>query len=202
MKKTIRKNIELGVLFGLVCAIALSFSCFEARCDELRNGVLRLHIIANSNCGYDQAIKLDVRDNIIEFIDEKGFESKSDVSKSIVEIEGKIREYLKVNNVGYDCRVFVGKSEFPTKEYNNISIPCGEYECVKVILGEGFGENWWCIAYPPLCFTESVTGDISEDGDERLKEYISNNSYNIIKGQRPEFKIKFKVVEVINSIFK
>ena len=66
MKKTIRKNIELGVLFGLICAIILSFARFEIRCDELRQGVLRLHIIANSNSPDDQALKLAVLDEILK----------------------------------------------------------------------------------------------------------------------------------------
>ena len=109
MKKVIRKNVELGVLFGLICAIALSFARFETQCDELRDGVLRLHIIANSDTKQDQELKLAVRDEILKNSTDI-FASCNTVEDAIITAESKIDDiseilnlnvniYLKLNNL-------------------------------------------------------------------------------------------------------
>ena len=114
MKKGIRKNIEIGVLFGLVCAVALSFSRFEARCEELRNGVLRLHIIANSDSKEDQNLKLAVRDEILQngvdifkncdTVDDAILTADSNIDK----INQIVEKVIKEKGFDYGAKVSVG----------------------------------------------------------------------------------------------
>ncbi len=167
---------------------------------DLSDNLLRLHIIANSDSEFDQDVKLKVRDRIIKEIGDKNFSDKKEVINSVDELTSVINEYLNKNSVGYSCTVYHLIDEFPTKDYNNISMPAGNYDCIKVVLGNGEGQNWWCVAYPPLCFTEEVCADMSSEGKENLKENLCDESYNIIEGGKTEYKIKFFAVEMINKL--
>lgn len=168
--------------------------------DNLSDNLLRLHVIANSDEVCDQEIKIMVRDRIINHINSEKLSSKKDVIYNLKDIEGDIKTYLAKIGAEYECQVYHTKSEFPQKRYNNISLPSGKYETIKVILGSGNGKNWWCIAFPPLCFTESVKGDISKSGEEQLTKELNTDVYEVIKRNKSEYKIKFKTVEVFNRI--
>ncbi|MDY3928454.1 MAG: stage II sporulation protein R [Clostridia bacterium] len=168
--------------------------------EDLSDNLLRLHIIANSDSEYDQNIKLMVRDRIINNIREKSFADKFDVVNNIEETKEDICGYMKKINAGYDCNIYCVTDEFPTKSYNNISMPAGRYECIKVVLGEGMGQNWWCVAYPPLCFTEEVCGSMSQKGREALKHNLDDEAFQIIDNEKNEYKIKFFAVETINKL--
>ena len=134
MKNTVRKNIETGVLFGLICAVVLSFARFEARCDELRQNILRLHIIANSDSDADQSLKLAVRDEIlkgsIEIFKEcdsvEGAEqtARSQLS-SLNDIANKV---IKQKGFAYTAEVSLGDSYFNTREYDDFTLPAGIYK--------------------------------------------------------------------------
>lgn len=167
--------------------------------DEISDKLLRMHILANSNSEYDQNIKIMVRDFVIEQIKEKEFKKKSDIIKSVEYLKDEVNSFLNEQDAEYECEIIVSDSTFMTKEYYDLSIPAGDYQALKIILGEGKGENWWCVAYPPLCFTESVTGKISDDGNILLNNILNDETYNIIKNNNIEYRIKFKTIELINS---
>ncbi len=167
--------------------------------NEISDKLLRMHILANSNDESDQNIKIKVRDFVIDDISMNDFSSKAEVVKNITQTEDKINEFLIKNGVRYGARVKIGDTKFKTKNYSDISIPAGNYQALKIILGAGEGENWWCVAYPPLCFTESVTGKISDDGNIKLNNILNKETYNIIKNNNVEYRIKFKTIELINS---
>lgn len=195
------RRITLLVL--LVCEFMMMGKVYsENITDEISDNLLRMHILANSDNACDQEIKIKVRDYVIEYINDKNIESKSDVIKSITDIKNNIDNFLRENGFHYKSKILVSNSKFDTRIYSNISIPAGEYQALKIILGEGKGKNWWCVAYPPLCFTESVTGEISSKGNKLLSELLNHEAYNIIKNDNIEYKIKFKSIELINSIFK
>ncbi len=168
--------------------------------EDLSENLLRLHIIANSDSEYDQNIKLEVRDKIIKEIGDKKFDDKEEVISSINDLTFLINDYLSKNNVDYSCVIYHLTDEFPTKDYSNISMPAGNYDCIKVVLGKGEGQNWWCVAYPPLCFTEEIYAQMSEDGKENLKNNLSDEAYNIIEGEKTEYKIKFFTMEIVNKV--
>ncbi len=194
---------RITLLILLACNFMMMGKVYsENITDEISDNLLRMHILANSDKVCDQEIKIKVRDYVIEYINDKNIESKSDVIKYITDMKKNIDNFLKENGFLYKSKILVSNSKFDTRNYSNISIPAGEYQALKIILGDGNGKNWWCVAYPPLCFTESVTGEISNKGNKLLSELLNDEAYNIIKNDNMEYKIKFKSIELINSIFK
>lgn len=199
MKKSIRKNIELGVLFGLICAIMLSFSRFEMRCDELRQGVLRLHIIANSDSEADQNLKLAVRDEILKSSTDifKGCDSVEDAiitaSKNIDEINIIANRVISQNGFNYKAHVSVEDKYFDTREYNDFTLPAGTYKSLVVDLGKAQGKNWWCVVFPCVC--------VPTARDASLSDSVSIEAANTAENA-PKYEIKFKTVELYEKFKK
>lgn len=192
------------LFFFLLLLCDVLFSCVvysQSVNTELSENLLRLHIIANSDNESDIKVKYEVRDEILKMVDGGKYENKEMVIGEIKSIEDKINDYLGIVGVNYECRIVCTISPFPTKKYNNILMPSGEYSCIKVILGEGRGENWWCVAYPPLCFTESVIGNISKEGETELKERLSAKTYDLIRNTS-ENEIRFLSVDIVNRLIQ
>lgn len=199
MKTNVRKNIELGVLFGLICAIILSFSRFEVRCDELRQGVLRLHIIANSDESADQNLKLAVRDAILENSVDI-FKQCNNVDDAVLTASGSVdaiadiaNSVIKENGFDYSAAVSVGDSYFDTREYENFTLPAGTYKSLIVKLGEAEGKNWWCVVFPCVCVPTAYDASLSDSVSSEAAETAQN---------APKYQIKFKTVEIYEEIKK
>ena len=120
--------------------------------------VLRLHVVADSDSEDDQRLKLDVRDELLRVSDKLFCECESVeaalavAKKNTTFLEDTARAVLKENSCNDDVRVVVGKEDYPRKKYGNYTFPAGEYLSVRVIIGSGEGQNWWCVLFPPLCF--------------------------------------------------
>ena len=89
-----------------------------------------------------------------------------------------------------------GKFYFPTKEYENVTLPAGEYDAVRMVLGEGKGRNWWCVMYPPLCFTDSAVGKMENESEDILKESMGAYQYETITQNTIKVRPAFKLVEM------
>ena len=162
--------IFLMLIVFAVSATLLLISC-APRTDA--SDYIRIHIRANSDESEDQTVKLAVRDAIVQYLAplSAGIDSKSEMWRLL---EGKKNEIRKTANdtllscgYNYGCRVKLGKETFPTKRYGDLTLEEGEYDAVIVELGSGKGKNWWCVAYPPLCFIAA-----EETGEEEV-EYRS-----------------------------
>lgn len=173
--------------------------------DGFKRNIIRFHVIANSDSRDDQALKLKVRDRILKEMGQK-FENSSsiDESRRIIESNMDTLKYIaedEINKEGKDyiTQIYLGKDDFPTKSYGGITFPAGEYEALKVVIGEGKGKNWWCVMFPPLCFVD-ITHGISEDVQEELKEVLSEDEYELIlSDKKPPMKLKFKTVEIFEK---
>ena len=196
MKIKNRVFILIAVLNVLFCSFVYAKSVNE----ELSDNLLRLHIIANSDSEYDQNIKLQVRDEILKITGDKKYETKQKVIDDLKNVEESLNMYLENENVEYSANVIHTKTKFDKRNYEKISMPSGEYECIRVVLGNGNGKNWWCVAYPPLCFTKSVLGGICDENKEKLKNQLSSDTYNTILKNGVDFQIRFKTVDLLNSI--
>lgn len=178
--------------------------------ENYKEKLIRFHVIANSDSNEDQALKLKVRDGIIEYLQPKLVKSKG-----IAESEAIIKnEYDKLKEIGenivlqngynYEVKVGIELSKFPAKQYSNIVLPAGEYKALKIIIGEGKGKNWWCVMFPPLCFVNEDNGVIDEETDKKLREVLSKEEYELIaqkdKKQSSKVKVKFKIVEILEQI--
>ncbi|MFZ5899253.1 MAG: stage II sporulation protein R [Bacillota bacterium] len=122
------------------------------------DNLIRFHVIANSDSEADQALKLKVRDAVVQAMTPKveGIssveEAREVVRANVGMIQEVSREQVRRNGFDYPVRVYYGRYSFPDRVYGSWKVPAGEYEAVRVVIGEGSGQNWWCVLFPPLCF--------------------------------------------------
>ncbi|CAH0118098.1 MULTISPECIES: stage II sporulation protein R [unclassified Paenibacillus] len=143
---------------------------------------IRLRILANSDSAADQAVKRQIRDKIVaqmntwvEQLEEPQSleEARRIVTTHLSEIEAIVAEELEAKQIDYGYQVDFGNVPFPTKMYGDQVYPAGDYEAVRVTLGKGEGQNWWCVLFPPLCFIDAGTGEAvakSRDGQEQAAQ--------------------------------
>lgn len=147
------------VVFSLFCII-FAVGCAHTKGEE-RYGLIRIHIRANSNAAEDQAIKLDVRDALNVLIEEKvkdvdSFEEAYRRLKALLPSLKKIADgVLKNGGFDYESKVRLNNEFFPTRIYESVVVESGYYDALIVELGEGGGDNWWCVVYPPLCYVSA-----------------------------------------------
>ncbi|MGN0114561.1 MAG: stage II sporulation protein R [Acutalibacteraceae bacterium] len=186
------KPWEKALALGLIVTIALSCISFSAECENIREDVLRLHILANSDSEKDQQLKLKVRDEILKISGDifDGCKSLADAQNAAKQ---KMPQIIKtaqdtVKSYGYDYTVSasLAKSYFDTRHYDNYTLPAGIYNAVRVIIGNGNGHNWWCVMYPSLCLPAAC-----DNYDTALDE----NERDIVENY-PKYEIKFKSVEI------
>ncbi len=161
---------------------------------KIYDSVIRLHILANSDSEPDQQLKLKVRDAIIAqsgdlFTDvESGnlpLEEMQELSEKFVVIANRV---IEENGFGYKAEAVWGKEDYPTREYDGITFPSGEYYSLRINLGESAGNNWWCVLFPPLCTNASS----AREGLEEMG--ISSSSGKVYTSRRYVFR--FKILEL------
>ena len=168
---------------------------------DLQDNLIRLHIIANSDSDKDQAVKLEVRNAVLNEIRNSSENiSREEIIKNLDTIEKIAKDTLKQNGFSYDVQAVYGKFDFPKKEYKNMTLPAGEYCGVRIILGNGEGHNWWCVMYPPLCVSNDTTVTLDKESEELLKATLKSETYDIITKSDKDVVIKFKAVEFIQEL--
>ena len=158
------KKICLGFFTVLILVLAVVFVMFQPQeVAQAENDYLRIHVRANSNSAVDQDIKYKVKDEVVKFITpyaaqcvnkEKAKEVIGSILKDIEKVCDKV---LRENGFTYTSRANVREEEFPTRVYGDLTLEHGVYDALIVELGSGTGDNWWCVIYPPLCFTSPTT---------------------------------------------
>lgn len=199
MKKTFLK-IEISLLIALILCGILNINAFSEQCDNIRNKMLRMHVIANSDTDEDQALKLQVRDAVLSAGNEifdgsvTSNEAKDKIAPYIKYLESVALETIKNKGYDYDVKITVEKEYFNTRTYDNsITLPAGYYTAVKVVIGEGKGQNWWCVMFPPMCLpTATAECEISEVLTDVETEIVTESE---------KYKIRFKIVEFLEEIF-
>lgn len=195
-KEHITKTLlfDLALLLGLIISISISSAAkLETTCDDIRSNVLRLHVIANSDSKEDQELKLKVRDVLLSTGSDL-FSGSADVSSAkeianseISTLEKAAQRALIENGCDDSVHIEVGHSRFPTKTYGSVTLPAGEYEAVRVIIGKGEGHNWWCVMFPPLCLPAA-------EGETELDDVLSPDALKLVSSN-PKYEIRFKIVE-------
>lgn len=192
------KIFELSCFAALFLAVLLSLSSFEGRCGKVRQEVLRLHVIANSDSAEDQKVKLLVRDALLEkskdvFSENATLEqAETEACKNLPLFFETAKKTLRENGFDETVCVSVGKSSFPTKSYGDITLPAGEYNALRVEIGESAGKNWWCVMFPPLCLSAAA-------GEEELSDVLSGGEMELVKS-RPKYEVRFWIVEKIEQL--
>lgn len=187
------KAIEISALIALIFTVITTLS-FENSCEGIREKVLRLHVIAASDTVTDQSIKYAVRDELL-----RDGESLFHGSETVLQAEEKIgasldllqknaENTLKKLGCDYPVNVVLGRTYFPTRQYESITLPAGYYNAVRVIIGEGKGKNWWCVMFPPMCLPAAA-----KDSPD-IYDLLSEKEEQIVTGGE-KYEIKFWFVE-------
>ena len=197
------------ILFLLFIFVFVSaFSYVNTVSAEISNSVFRLHVIANSDSKEDQSLKYKVRDALIEYMNSICSKTTSK-EEAIAIANSHINDFYYIaNNVisengfSYPVSIEIGKSNFPTKNYGDISLPAGMYDALKVKIGKAEGQNWWCVMFPPLCFVDVTSGVVPDESKEQLQESMSEEDYDLISNSEDSSDVhfKFKIVELFENI--
>lgn len=170
------------------------------------DSVIRLHVIANSDSDEDQALKLAVRDAVLKTTSEllkdartRG-EAEVILSGNLELIEAVAGEQVKKSGYGDAVSVSIGMEDYPTREYENLAFPAGEYLSLRVMIGEAQGKNWWCVLFPPLCL--SAATEKREAEETFLAAGLTEEQYRIITdSDNAKYKLRFKILEVAQELF-
>ena len=171
--------------------------------EGISNGVVRLHIVANSNSADDQSLKLKVRDEITTVIKPMVEDAKTPEETKIIildnieMIEEEAQKIIKKYGYTYSVTASLDKFDFPAKKYGNAQFPKGKYDALKIVIENGKGNNWWCVLYPSLCFTENSDGVLPKESEEKLKANLSQEEYEVVTS-KSKINFKFKIVELFS----
>ncbi len=197
--------MKVKIIASLSAAILIAFTFISVLPvngeEKIYTDLIRLHVIANSDSDSDQALKLKVRDAVLESASELGLNGGKENAEMII-TSGKRMLISAASKViadeGYDYPVHIelGEEHYPERNYEDFTLPEGEYTSLRVIIGDGAGHNWWCVLYPPLC--TAVAG-------EREETFISagftDEQYRAITDSgKTKYKVKFKIVEILEEI--
>ncbi|NLX76666.1 MAG: stage II sporulation protein R [Clostridiaceae bacterium] len=207
-KKKERIKWVKPVIYTVLFLLFLSVCYAEKVNRDLSDSMIRLHIVATSDSIQDQSLKYRVRDAVIEYMAGKmnGLRDKTDaasfISSHLHEIEQVANEIISREGMTEIAKASFGKYPFPSKQYANMILPAGFYDALKIEIGDAKGRNWWCVMFPPLCFTEDTKGELDEEYMSILKEQLSEEEMEIILSDGDKeipVEIRFKIVEIFQE---
>jgi stage II sporulation protein R len=195
--KVFQKGLLIKSLaVGLILASVFSFAGFNAKCDGIRDSVLRLHILANSDSVADQNLKLYVRDKVLGVSESVFLDCKTE-QEAIISANNNI-DLLKetaqnaVYEKGFDypVTVSVDRSWFNNRDYGDFTLPAGIYEAVKVEIGSAKGKNWWCVMFPAVCLPAASNGKSND-----ISSVLTEDQTEVVH-EKQRYKAAFWVLEM------
>lgn len=200
MKINIRKKQLICMAIAVLSAVLLTGVLMERKVQSLQKSmaqeVFRFHVLANSDSKEDQAVKMKVKENIITYLKKQMPETanveqtKEWIKVHLNEIENVSRMTLHVAKSNCNVVAEVTQSYFPDKTYGDITFPKGNYEALRVKIGNAEGQNWWCVLYPNLCFIDAVHAVVPEEGKNELKNVLEEEEYEMVTALS-KFKVKW-----------
>jgi len=191
------KRIDLTLLLGLFIAVVLtSFSGFAAEAESVRGQVLRLHILANSDDESDQALKYAIRDRILAesadvFAGENPAEARRLAARELTRFERIARQVIAESGYTYSASASIVNMYFSTTVYDGVVAPAGWYDAVRITIGEGSGQNWWCIMFPPMCLPAA--------SGEQCRE-VRQSLGQLGQPGHPRYTPRFAVIELVEDL--
>ena len=190
------KKWELALLLGL-CAAMLWGAWSMQRQDALAQKMIRLHVIANSDSDADQALKLEVRDRVLDFTTTV-LQRSADMEdaqvrlrEELTRIEDIAQREIAAQGYDYPVTAQLASTEFPLKEYDGFSLPAGEYMALRLVIGEGEGQNWWCVVSPPLC-----TAAATDMHRTAVAAGLTDDDVSLITEEDAGYVLRFRSVEL------
>lgn len=200
MKKSHFRYWELALLLALAVTILWGTASLGQQ-EELGRKVIRLHVIANSDSPEDQALKLRVRDRVLaraqEILEQSADMEQAEqaLTAALPELTREARETLAAEGCAQPVQARLEPAEFPTKDYDGFSLPAGKYLALRVIIGQGAGQNWWCVVFPPLC-----TAAASDVPTVALDAGLTDQEVALITEADEGYILKFKSVELWQTL--
>lgn len=188
-------------LLVLAAALTLFCSWLGGYRECLSGKLLRLHVVANSDSDADQALKLEVRDAVLDCA--AGYlENVSDVRAAeqvlgahLAELAGAGQAVVREKGYDYAVRASLGTSHFPTKTYDGFALPAGDYRALRVTIGAGEGRNWWCVVFPALCVSAA-----SEWQDTAVSGGLSGEDVRLMAEEDEGYVLRFKCLELWDKL--
>ncbi|MBQ2739676.1 MAG: stage II sporulation protein R [Oscillibacter sp.] len=199
MKSKTVKAVELGLLVGLIAALMWSVGTVRTR-QEISDKVVRLHVLANSDSEEDQALKYRVRDAVLGRLtalmrtSEDRSQAEGIIRGQLLELEELARQEITAAGYDYPVTAQLQELDFPTREYESFTLPAGEYLALQLVIGEGAGQNWWCVVFPPLC-----TAAAAEVPASALAAGFSEEEVRFIT-EEEGYVLKFKALEWLEAL--
>lgn len=220
---------QLRILFFLLVCILLytTWTIVSSQSKLSNEDFIRFHVIANSDSEEDQQLKLKVRDAVLAKINSELVreamaqeltsqtrvsldleQSRKYIQENLPEIEKTAEKVVRENGYEYPVKAVLGVRWIPQKSYGNVIFPSGNYEALNITIGEGDGQNWWCVLFPPLCLIGAEAPEDEEaaqDAQEIYKDILLDAKYEPLTAEREEpttLKLKFKTLELIDELDK
>ena len=196
-----KAKIILGICVSFLIAFTVMSVLPVSGEEEIYDNMIRLHVLANSDSPEDQALKLKVRDAVLEKAEEISCSGPDEAYIKARESLNvlKIAAEDTIRNEGYDYSVNVtlGEEKYPERDYDGFSLPAGSYTSLRVLIGDAKGQNWWCVLFPQVC-TDTAT-----PVEERLTEagFTSAQIRLLTDEEKPTYRIKFKLLEIFSLYF-
>lgn len=169
--------------------------------------IIRFHVIANSDSDADQALKLKVKEAVVNYTAELLCNSKSIsetedlLSSHTNDIISIANNVISENDYDYPVTAEITDTYFPTKSYGSYTFPPGTYRAFQIKIGEAKGKNWWCVLYPPLCFIDISHGTVNPESEELLKETLTTDEFQAVSDEYM-VKYRFKYLTFLNYFIK
>ena len=196
-------RFSVGIVILLVVLMALSFLPVHGE-QEVYDTVVRLHVLANSDSEEDQALKLKVRDAVLEAASPliEGCTTQAQaievLNQHLSDLEAAARGVIEAEGRQDAVTVLLGEEDYPTRTYESCAFPAGRYVSLRVCIGEAAGQNWWCCLFPPLCLSAATAKEDNEDAF--LQVGLTKEQYGIItETGKTKYKVRFKILEVMED---
>ena len=175
--------------------------------EKIYESVVRLHVLANSDSDDDQALKLAVRDAILSYVSPLVIDSKSReeaieiLQGELSNIENLAKNVILEQGFSYSVGVTLTLEDYPTRNYEAMSFPSGQYVSLRVLIGEAEGQNWWCVLFPPLCL--SAASEKAENEEAFIAVGLNSEQYKIItESEDLTYYLRFKILEAVKTFGK
>ncbi len=200
--------MKMKCMVWILSVFLLGFAIFTGEAIVQQNALaektLRLHIVANSDSVTDQTNKLKLRDHILQEVNsmtygcETLWDTESILMKRLPELEASAKAFLQSEGCYHDVKASLCEELFTTREYDTFSLPAGEYHTLRIVIGNGEGKNWWCVVFPTLCNASSL---------EELESAAVCGGYGeeeiaLIRKEKTKYVLRFKLLEMIQSVFR
>ncbi len=195
-----RRVLELALGLGLAAALIWGNVSLH-RQQALADRVVRLHILANSDSEEDQALKLQVRDRVLdraaEILTESADRAAAEraLRAALPELESLAADEIARQGYDYPVTAELADTAFPTREYDGFALPAGRYLALRLVIGAGEGHNWWCVVFPPLC--TAVSSDLAQTA---MAAGLTEDDVQLITESESGYVLKFKSIELWESL--